>query len=87
MEMLPTIAAVAAAVLLVILLLKLFTAPLKLVLKLALNTLIGFAALIVVNALGSVIGVSIGINWINALVVGLLGLPGVGVLLILQWLL
>ena len=48
--------------------------------------LLGFLILILINYLGSYIGISIGINWINALVVGILGLPGAALLLILHWL-
>ena len=67
--------------------LRLFAAPLKLAGKLLVNTLLGFAVLIIVNFLGSFIGISLGVNWINAVVIGLLGLPGVALLLVLQWLL
>ncbi len=67
--------------------LKLFKKPMKFIFKLLLNTLFGFIALILINLVGSFIGVSIGINWINSFIVGIFGVPGVAVLLILQWLL
>lgn len=67
--------------------LKLFRKPMKLVFKFLLNTLFGFIALILINIIGAFIGVSIGINWLNAVVVGVFGVPGVALLLILQWLL
>ena len=66
---------------------KLFKEPMKLAFKVLLNILIGFIALILINFFGSFIGISIGINWINALIIGLLGVPGVALLLVLQWLL
>ena len=56
-------------------------------LKFIFNTLLGFAVLIIVNFLGGYIGISLGVNWINAVVIGILGLPGVALLLVLQWLL
>lgn len=67
--------------------LKLFRGPAKFIVKLLLNTLFGFIALILINIVGVFIGVSIGINWFNAVIVGIFGVPGVALLLILQWLL
>ena len=61
--------------------------PLKLVFKFLLNTLGGFISLVLINFFGSWIGLSIGVNWFNAVIVGIFGLPGVALLLILQWLL
>lgn len=65
---------------------KIFTAPMKLLFKLLVNTLLGFISLIIINFLGSFTGLSLGINWVNAAVVGVFGVPGVGLLLLLQWL-
>lgn len=66
---------------------KLFRKPAKFIVKLLLNTLCGFIALVLINLVGTFIGVAIGINWLNAAIVGILGVPGVALLLILQWLL
>ena len=60
--------------------------PLRLLIKLAVNTLFGFAALFAVNFLGGFLGLSIGINFINALTVGIFGIPGAALLLIVKWL-
>ena len=76
-----------AVVALIFLFIKLFRAPLRLLFKLLINTIGGFITLVIVNWLGSFIGITIGINWINALIVGIFGFPGVGLLLILKWLL
>lgn len=65
---------------------KIFRTPIKIALKVVINTLLGFVALILINYLGGFIDISIGVNWMNALVVGVLGVPGVALLLILQWL-
>ena len=70
---------------LIVLIVKIFATPLKWLLKLALNTAIGFVALFLLNFFGAYIGLSLGMNWINALVVGLFGLPGVILLLLLQY--
>ena len=62
----------------IIALLRVFSAPLKLALKLLVNTLLGFLAL-------WAFGFSLGLNLWNALVIGILGLPGFILLLLTQW--
>ena len=47
----------------------------------------GLAALAVFSRIGQLLGISLGVNWLNALVLGLLGLPGFGLLLLLHWVL
>ncbi|MCL2843722.1 MAG: pro-sigmaK processing inhibitor BofA family protein [Oscillospiraceae bacterium] len=64
-----------------------FRRPIRLLLRLVMNTIGGFIMLFVVNFLGQFIGISLTIGWFNAVIVGIFGLPGVGFLLILQWLL
>ena len=59
-------------------LLRVFQAPLKVAVKLLANTLLGFLALWAVN---------LGMNLWNALVIGVLGLPGFGLLLLVHWVL
>ena len=68
-------------------LIQVFSAPLRLALKLLVNTLLGFLALWVVRLTAGVTGIALGLNLWNALVVGVLGLPGLGLLLLLQWIL
>lgn len=68
------------------LIIKLFLTPIKWIFKLLINTLVGFAALWVLNFFGDFIGISLGLNWINALVVGVFGFPGVVLLLVLKYL-
>ena len=63
-----------------------FGKSVSLIFKLALNTIIGVAALILINMVGINFGITIGVNLINGLVVGVLGVPGVALLLLLQWL-
>ena len=70
----------------VVILLKIFGTPIRLALKLALNTLLGFAELVVLNFLGSLVGIGIGINLVNALVAAVLGIPGVFLLFLVKWL-
>ena len=72
---------------LIVVCLRLFAAPLKLALKVAFNSALGFGALWLLNLTTSVTGLSLGLNWFNALVIGILGLPGFGLLLLVQWVL
>lgn len=75
-----------AVIILFAIFIKILKAPLKLAFKFLLNTLVGFIALIIINFFGAFIGISLGINWINAIVVGFFGIPGIALLFILQWL-
>jgi inhibitor of the pro-sigma K processing machinery len=51
--------------------------PIKLIVRLVINGVIGAVALIVFNLFGSYIGVTIGVNPVTALIAGFLGIPGV----------
>lgn len=66
--------------------LRLFKTPLKLAMQVLLNTLLGFGALFLLNLTQAVTGISLGVNLLNALVIGILGVPGLGLLLLVQWL-
>lgn len=57
--------------------------PIKMLLKLIANSLAGAVLLIVINFIGMNIGIMIPVNIVNALVVGVLGIPGVVTLLLL----
>ena len=72
---------------LVVVCLRLFAAPLKLALKVAFNSALGFGSLWLLNLTTSVTGLSLGLSWFNAIVIGILGVPGFGLLLLVQWVL
>lgn len=74
-------------ILAVILVVWLFRKPLKWIFKLLLNALIGYVALMLLNYFGGNFGISLPVNWFNAIVVGVLGLPGVILLLLMKYLL
>ena len=74
-------------ILLLVLLGKLFRTSLKLALKLLFNAIIGFAALLLLNFVGAPLGLSLNLNWFNAIVTGILGVPGVIILLLIKYLL
>ena len=66
--------------------LKIFSAPLRWAVKLLLHALVGFAALFLLNFFGASLGISLELTWFNAIVTGVLGVPGVLLLLIFQYL-
>lgn len=68
-------------------LLRVFSAPFRLALKLLANTLLGFLALWLVTLTSAFTGIALGLNLLNALVIGVLGLPGFVLLLLVQWVL
>ncbi|MDY3984210.1 pro-sigmaK processing inhibitor BofA family protein [Dysosmobacter sp.] len=71
----------------IIALLRVFSAPLRVALRLLVNTLLGFLALWVVQLTAGFTGIALGMNLWNALVVGVLGVPGFVLLLLVQWVL
>lgn len=62
---------------------KLLLIPMKLVMRLMVNSLIGAGALALVNIAGSAFSIVIPINILTAVLTGLLGIPGVAMLLLL----
>lgn len=70
-------------VLAVMLVFKLFSLPIRLVFRILINTAAGFALLLIFNYIGMYLGLSIGINIINALLIGILGIPGLLLLVFL----
>lgn len=68
-------------------LIRVFSAPLRLALKLLANTALGFLALWAVGLTSGITGIALGLNLWNALIIGILGLPGFALLLLVQWVL
>ena len=83
-----TILAIAlAGVLLLFLSAKALSAPLRIAFRAALNTLLGLGTLLLLNSAADITGLSLGVNLFNAIVVGILGVPGLILLLLVQWVL
>lgn len=61
--------------------------PIKIIIKLVINGVVGAVALFIINIFGRLVGLTIGINPITALVAGFLGIPGIILLLFLQYIL
>ena len=74
-----------AAVVLLAISARVFAAPLRLPVKVLCNTLLGLGALLLLNTAAPLTGLSLGLNLFNAAVVGILGVPGLGLLLLVQW--
>ena len=67
--------------------LKLFKTTLKIALRTVGNTALGFGALWALNLTTAYTGLSLGLNLFNALTIALLGVPGLGLLLLVKWVL
>jgi inhibitor of the pro-sigma K processing machinery len=72
-------------IILLFLIAKLLLVPIKIVWKMIVNALIGGITLILINLIGSFFGLHIDINIITSLITGFLGVPGVIVILLLQY--
>lgn len=63
---------------------KLFIWPLKKIMKLILNSILGGALIYLINIIGMNFGFHIGLNLLTAIIVGLLGVPGAVLLVLLK---
>lgn len=68
---------------LIFLLGKALLIPLKMILRLLINSLVGAVLIIVINYIGMNFGIMIPINAVNSVTVGVLGVPGAIMLLLL----
>jgi inhibitor of the pro-sigma K processing machinery len=72
------------AAVIVFIMIKLFRSPLKGAAKVFINTALGFGALILIDLASGFTGIALGVNLVNSIVVGVLGVPGFGMLLMLR---
>ena len=63
---------------------KFFLIPLKWILKLLGNSILGGIIIYIVNLIGNMYGFHIGLNIVTTLVVGILGIPGAILLVVLK---
>lgn len=75
------------AMLVLFVFLKIIAVPIKIVIKLMINTIIGGVVLFLLNLIGERFGLVLDINWLTTLLVGFFGVPGVIIVLILHFLL
>ncbi|HHT86715.1 MAG TPA: pro-sigmaK processing inhibitor BofA [Clostridiales bacterium] len=72
----------AAAVFAVWLVFKIFSFPIKIFFRMLINAIIGAVILLAFNFFGNIIGFTIPITWLTALIAGVFGIPGVGAIII-----
>ena len=63
---------------------RIFIVPIKKVVKLMINSILGGITIYIINIIGSNFGFHIGLNVITSLIAGILGLPGVICLIIIK---
>jgi len=80
------ILAYAVGIILLFIVGRLLLVPMKIVLKLVYNGLLGASALIVINYIGRLIDFHIAFNIVTTFTAGILGIPGVILLIILKML-
>ena len=78
---------IGVAVGLISLVLRLLRAPIRLLFKVLLHIGAGFLALILINMAGALVGITVGVNLLNAAIVAVLGVPGAVLVLLLTLLL
>ena len=63
---------------------RIFIFPVKKILKLVLNSIIGGIVIFIINLVGASFGFHIGLNFFTSIVIGFLGLPGAVILIIIK---
>ena len=63
---------------------KIFVVPVKKIIKLIINSILGASLIYLVNIVGSYYGFHIGLNWWTILCSGFLGIPGVILIIVLK---
>ena len=84
MSALRSVLMIILAVLVIFALVKILSAPIRLIFKLLINTFVGFVLLFLVNLIGSYFDFSLEINLLNGLITGVFGIPGVIVLIFIK---
>ncbi len=87
MSVIETVSLALVGLFLLVAVARLLRRPLKLALRVVLNSALGLLALWLLDSTAPVTGLTLGLNWFNALTVGVLGVPGLGLLLLVKWVL
>ena len=66
---------------------KIFIVPIKTILKVVINSILGGIIIFIINLIGAYFNFHIGLNLITSIFVGILGIPGVIVIIIIKLLL
>ena len=73
----------AIGLIVLLIVLKILSMPVKIIIKFAFNAIVGIIVIYVLNLFGA----GLVLNWITGLIVGFLGVPGVIIVAILQFVL
>ncbi len=63
---------------------KIFIVPIRKVLKIIFNSILGGLTIFLINAIGANFGFHIGLNFFTSIIIGILGLPGAVCLIIIK---
>ena len=63
---------------------RIFISPIKKVIKLIMNSLLGGVCIWAINLFGATINLHIGINFLTSILIGLLGIPGAVCIIIVK---
>ena len=66
---------------------KIFIIPIKTILKLVINSILGALTIFIINLIGAFLNFHIGLNLITSIFIGVLGIPGAVVIVIIKLLL
>ena len=66
---------------------RIFIVPIKTILKLVVNSILGGITIFIINLIGSIWGFHIGLNLVTSIFVGILGIPGAIAIVIIKLLL
>jgi len=66
---------------------KIFIVPIKWIIKLIFNSILGAILIFAINLIGGIWGFHIGLNFITSIIVGILGIPGAICLIVITLLL
>ena len=84
METMAIIFLLIATIMSAVVVFKIAAAPIKLIFKIFLNAVSGFLLLLLANLISGFFDFSISINFINCLISGVFGIPGVAFLILLK---
>lgn len=64
---------------------RLLLTPMKFIVKLIYNAILGGIVILIINLITGLIGFTIALNVVSALIVGTLGIPGIGLVIVLKF--
>ena len=84
MEIVSSLVMLAAVVAGTVALIRILAAPIKKLLKFALNAVVGLVLLWLVNFFGDFVGIRLDFNWVTLLIAAVFGAPGIVLMVVYQ---